>query len=223
MKKVLLTLVAATMILCSCNNTKQFKVTLNLDNADGKMVYLNKANGIIEMCVDSVVFKGNTAVLNVDFGDPQTKYIIKYDKYETCVVFPFFSENQNITITGDYDDMVHWTAVGTHSLDEFNAFRQHSIQIEDATMAIVQEMEAICAEGDTIRCQELWSQALAGMDEYNVLMIDYIKNHPDDIMAHYMLDNSKKSFEPEVLKEIVESFTIETEYSKNVKNYVQEQ
>ena len=46
MKKLLLPIVAALLILCGCNKTKQFTVTLNIDNADGQTVYLNKDFGL---------------------------------------------------------------------------------------------------------------------------------------------------------------------------------
>ena len=222
MKKLFLTLIAGLLILSSCSKKEQFRVILNLDNANGQVVYLTKDLGMVEMCVDSAIFEGNTVVFKADFDDPQTKYIVKYDKNDMCRVFSFFSENRNITITGDYNDMEHWMAVGTHSLDEFNVYRQMSWPIEDAIMDRVHEMEMVCAEGDTVRCKELWAQAIAGMEEYQALLIDYVRNHPDDIMAHCLLDESKRDMDIEVLKDIVAGFTVETVYSNNIKNYIEQ-
>jgi hypothetical protein len=42
MKKTIFTILAITLVVCGCNKTKQFKVILNLQNADNKTVYLYK-------------------------------------------------------------------------------------------------------------------------------------------------------------------------------------
>lgn len=41
-KKTIFTILAITLVVCGCNKTKQFKVSLNLRNADHKTVYLYK-------------------------------------------------------------------------------------------------------------------------------------------------------------------------------------
>lgn len=77
MKKVLFALFAAILVLCSCNHSKQFKVTLNLDNADDQTVYLCKnIEDNIDAVIDSAVISGKTAVLTVPNDDPQTLYLI---------------------------------------------------------------------------------------------------------------------------------------------------
>ena len=222
MKKLILTLIAAAMILCGCNKTKQFKVTLNFNNADGQIVYLNKDLGMVEMCVDSAVFAGNTAVLKADFDDPQTKYIIKYGKYDQCGVFSFLPENCDITVTGDFNDIFNWKAEGSPALEMLNAFSEEMRPYADAVMAIVPDMEAAYAENDTVRGNELYWKAKTCMEEYTNRCLDFIKNHPDNYVAHYLLDEDKINYDPEVLKEVVETFAVETRYSKNIKQYIEE-
>ncbi len=222
MKKLLFPIVAALLILCGCNKTNQFKVTLNLENADGQTVYLNKDLGMIETCVDSAVFAGNTAVLKADFDDPQIKYIIKYDKYDQCGVFTFLPENCDITITGDFNDIITWHAEGSQAMETLNAYKEEMRPYGDAVMAIVPDMEAAYAENDTVRGLELYWEAMARMDEYNNRCLDYIKSHPNSYVAHYLLDESKINFDPEILKEVVGTFTVESRYKKNIEIYLEE-
>ncbi|MBR6438253.1 MAG: DUF4369 domain-containing protein [Bacteroidales bacterium] len=222
MKKLILTLIAAAMILCGCNNTKRFKVNLNLDNADGQIIYLHKDLGMVEMCVDSAVFDGNTAVLKADFDDPQTKYILKYDKYDQCGVFTFLPENCDITITGDFNDIISWQAEGSPAMEILNAFHKKLKPYADAVMTIVPDMEAAYAENDTVRGHELYWKAIACMDEYNNRRLDFIRNHPDCYVAHYLLDEAKINYDSEVLKEVVGTFTVESIYKKNIENYLKE-
>lgn len=222
MKKLLLSIIAALIILSGCNKTKQFKVNLNLENSDGMVVYLNKDLGMMEMCIDSAVFAGNTAVLKADFDDPQTKYIIKYDKYDQCGVFTFLPENCDITITGDFNDIINWKAEGSPALEMLNAFSEEMQPYADAVMAIVPDMEAAYAENDTVRGNELYWKAKACMDEYTNRRLDFIRSHPDNYVAHFMLDEDKINYDPEVIKEVVGTFTVESRYKKNIEKYLEE-
>lgn len=221
MKKLILTLMAAVLILSGCNKTKQFTVTLNIDNADGQTVYLHKDYGLAAICIDSAVFDGKNVVFKTDFDDPQTLYTIKFDMYEICNSFPFFPENHDVTITGDYNEMHLWEATGTPAMEEYNAFSRKVLPMEDATMAIVKEMEAAYSENDTVRGNELYWKAIAGLDEFNALWLDYIKQHPNDIMCQYELNTKKQEFDPMVLKEVVETMTVESVYKKEIEKYLE--
>ena len=222
MKKLLLSLVAALLILGSCNKTKQFTVTLSIDNADGLTVYLNKDFGMVEMCIDSAVFDGKNAVLKADFDDPQTNYFVKFDKNEMCNVFPFFPENHDVTITGDYNESYHWEATGTPAMEAYNVFNREVLPLEDAIMALVYDMYAAYDENDTVRGKELYLKAEAGMEEYNAILFEYYKQHSNDLICQYDLNRKKKEFDPMVLKEVVETMTVESVYKKEIEKYLEE-
>lgn len=221
MKKSILAIFAAVLILSGCNKTKQFKVNLNLENADNQKVYLCKDVDGKDLCIDSTVFVGNTAVLTANFDDPQTCYIVKFNLADDCGVFPFFTENQNTTITGDSDAMQFWTVKGCPTMDEYNAYREEILPMEDEIMALVPEMETAYKENDTVKGNELFWKMMASYDEYNNYRLDYIKNHPDSYLTHFMLYNSKGDFELAKVKEVVENFTTESVYSKRLKEYIE--
>ena len=218
MKKLILSLLAALVIFSGC--TKQFKVTLNLNNADQKNVYLCKMVDGKNVTIDSDVFSGNKAELKADFDDPQTAYFIKFDETTDCGIFPFFTENQNTTITGDIDSMQLWSVKGCPIMDEWTAYRESLLPMENEMFAVYEaSMEAYMA-GDTTKASEFFGQVETMMDEYNNFRLDYIRNHPDSYLAHFMLDQEKESFEFEDLKTIANSFTTESIYSKNIKEYI---
>ena len=222
MKKLLLSIVVALLILSGCNKSKQFIVTLNIDNADGQTVYLHKDFGLAEMCIDSAIFEGKNVVFNVNFDDLQTKFIVKFDKNEMCNVFPFFPENQNVTITGDYNEIYHWEATGTSGMDAYFAFSREILPLENATMALVYDMYAAYDENDTVRGNELYRKAEANMEEYNAILLEYYKQHSNDIICQYDLSRKKKEFDPMVLKEVVETMTVESVYKKEIEKYLEE-
>lgn len=222
MKKLLLSIVAAFLILSGCNKTKQFTVILSIDNANGLTVYLHKDFGMVEMCIDSAVFDGKNAVFKADFDDPQTKFIVKFDKNEMCNVFPFFPENHDVAITGDYNEIYHWEATGTPGMEAYFAFSREVLPLEDATMALVYDMYAAYDENDTVRGKELYLKAEASMEEYNAILFEYYKQHSNDLICQYDLSRKKKEFDPMVLKEIIETMTVESVYKKEIEKYLEE-
>lgn len=222
MKKHLFTLIAAMLIITGCNKTKQFTVTLNLDNADNKTVYLSKDVDGKTVGIDTAVFAGKTAVLTAPYDDPQTSYIIQFDKNEKCGSFQFFTENQNTTITGICDEKQRWTVKGCPVMDEYNAYRETFLPMEDEMMALFNEANDLAMAGDTVKGEEIMKQIYSKMDEYNNQQLDYYRSHGDSYLTHFFVDQEKEQMEYEVLKELSNSFTTESIYSKRINDYIAE-
>jgi len=223
MKKLIAIFFAIAFFLFGCNQSKTFKVTLNLDNADGKTVYLAKPVDGKLINIDSAVISNKTAVLKADADNPQIAYIIRFDKAAECGILKFFSENKNMSITGDLNDMQHWTVKGCPLQDEYNAFHENSLTLyEEPLMALQDEIMNAFNTGDTIKTAELQSQLFKKFDEYNQNCLDYIKSHPDKIFAHYLLDEYKSNLELSDVEEACNSFTTESIYRQNVQKYIEQ-
>lgn len=222
MKKLILTIIAATLILCGCEKTKQFKVTLNLDNADQKTVYLVKEVDGKNVSIDSAVFAGNQVVMTADFDDPQMLYTIKFSPADKCGVFPFFTENQNTTITGDCEDMPNWKVDGCPTMNELMAFHESLLPMEASILALYSEMEEAYATEDTLKIPELDEKIQTSMEEYTDCQVDYIKSHSDSYLAHYLLDELKADIEFETVKEVADGFTTESTFRTNIQKYIEQ-
>lgn len=215
----------AVLFLSGCDKSNQFKVTLNLDNADQKNVYLCKDVDGKEVCIDTAVFAGKTAVLKADFDDPQTCYFIKFDPAEKCEVFPFFTENQNTLITGDKEAREKWTVKGCATMDAYNAYRDEFLPMEESMMALFNESQDAYMSGDTVKAAELYAQVETAMKDYKNYRFDYLKNHPDTYLTHFMVLQEVDGFDfgYEEVKELAEGFTTESVYSKRINDYLAEQ
>ena len=222
MKKTI-AFVAALIMLWGCNHPKQFKVTLNLDNAEGQSVYLSKnINDNTDVVIDSAVISGKTTVLTAPGDDPQTLYLIKFDKNDRCGSFTFFTENQNTTITGDRDDMPHWTVKGCPTMDVLMAFHEEAMKLyEEPILSAYMEIEAAGFAGDTVKVAEINAQVQPLVKDYYNYQVDFIKNHSDSYLGHYMLDLMKDEVDFELVKDLAEGFTNESVYSKNVQKYIE--
>ncbi len=220
MKKLLYfsAIVCTILLLFSgCNQSEKFQVTLNFENAGGQTLFLCKTVEGTDVVVDSVVVSGNQAVLNVPFDDPQTLYIIKFDKNASCEIFPFFTENQNTTISGDGNDMPYWTVTGCPAMNELSAFHEKSAKLyENQIMAIYAEM----AQSDSAKVEELNAQVQPIIKEYYDYQVDFIKNHSDSYIGHFMLDQMKRELDFELVKELAAGFSNESAFSKSVQEFI---
>ena len=154
-------LTAALLIMFGCNYPKQFELTLKLDNAEGQSVFLCKhIDDNTDAVIDSSVISGKTTVLTAPNDDPQTLYIIKFNKNDHCGIYTFFTENQNTTITGNRDDMPHWTVKGCPSMDILMAHHEESMKLyEEPIMAAYMELEEEAGlTGDTVKFAEINDQ-----------------------------------------------------------------
>ena len=220
MKKILFhsAIVCTILLLFSgCNQSKKFQVTLNFENADGRILFLSKTVEGTDVVVDSAVVSGNQAVLSVPFDDPQRLYIIKFDKNASCEIFPFFPENQNTTISGDGNDMPHWTISSCSAMNELSAFHEKSAKLyENQIMAIYAEM----AQSDSAKVEELNAQVQPIIKEYFDYQVDFIKSHSDSYIGHFMLDQMKRELDFELVKELAAGFTNESAFSKSVQEFI---
>ena len=221
--KTIFPLVAAVLVFCGCSKTNQFEVSLNLDNAEGQTVYLCKTVEGANVVVDSAVVVDKKAVLTAPFDDPQVVYSIKYDVNDQCGVFSFFTENQNTTIAGERDNMPRWTVKGCSTMDELMAHHEKCIELfENRILATYAEMEAASQAGDTVKVAEINAQLQPLVKDYHNYQADFIRNHADSYLGHYMLDLVKEDLDLEEVKELAASFTIESAFSNNVKKYIED-
>lgn len=221
--KTIIFAIFALLVAVGCNNSKTFKVTLNFDNAEGQTVYLCKSvDANTDAVIDSAVISGKTAVLTAPNDDPQVLYIIKFDKNDRCEVFPFFTENQNTTITGDREDMPHWTVKGCPSMDVLMAFHEESMKLyEEPILSTYMEIESAGLAGDTLKVDELNAQVQPLIKDYYNYQVDFIKNHSDNYLGHYMLDQTKEEIDFELVKELAAGLTNESVYRQNVQKFIE--
>lgn len=220
MKKHLLTIIAATLILCSCNKTNQFKVNLNLENADNYTVYLAKTiDGTQSVGVDTAVITGTTATLKADFDDEQAVYVIKFKELRDYLIL--FPDNQDVTVTGDVDEFYRINATGSETQNTYNDFNQSLLQFIEPFIALQEEMEIAYMTNDSVTYMDIYAQLEDIMDDYHAYQVDYIKNQPDSYMTHYLLDEMKTDLEFDEVKELAEGFTTESVFSKNVNEFIE--
>lgn len=220
MKRLLLSIVAGLLILSSCNNSKQFKVKLNLENADNQTVILVKSlDGKKPIIMDTAVFADNKAVFTVENDDPQALYILAFkEKQDQMLLFPY---NKDVTVKGDLDDFFHIEATGGDTQNAFNNYQKGLVPFLESFIPLDAAATEAYNNDDSLKYEEVNAQTLAIWDEYHNYQFDFIRNHPDNFLAHYILDDLKTDIELAQVIEFEEILTGESVYRDNIKKFIE--
>ena len=220
MKKLLLSIVAALLIFSGCNKANQFKIKLNLANSDDETVVLIKSlDGKKPIILDTVVMADNKAVFTVENDDPQAIYIVVFkEKRDQMLLFP---DNQDVTVKGDMDDFFHIEVTGGDVMNAYNDYQQHLAQYLMEFVPLEAAANEAFDNNDSLRYEEVNAQMLAIWDEYHNYQFEYIKNHPDSYVTHYILDDLKTDIELAKVIEFEENLTGESVYRDNIKKFIE--
>lgn len=146
MKKLIIALFAV-ICLASCSSNS-FKINVNLKNSDGKTVYLKHyVNEEIET-LNSLVAKNDNVVFKVQKGENLDSYLIDIDGWKRPL--PIFTENQDVTITGDCQNYNKINVKAGPKQDELNAFADDFNKIEDDTEAMYAAMRMVKENRDNV-------------------------------------------------------------------------
>lgn len=220
MKKLLLSLVAGLLILSSCNKTNQFKVKLNLENADNQTVILVKSlDGQKPIIMDTAVFADNKAVFTVENDQPQALYILVFkEKQDQLLLFP---DNKDVTVNGDLDNFFHIKATGSATQNAFYNYRKGLVPFLESFIPLEAAANEAFDNNDSLKYEEVNAQMLAIWDDYHNYQFDYIRNNPDNFLTHYILDELKTDIELAQVIELAEILTGESVYRDNVNKFIE--
>ena len=124
-KLILLSALALGLFACtSTPKTETFKVNVNLANADGKTVYLQKDG----QTLDSAVIANWDAVFETPVCKDNEMYGIMLQGWRRA--FPFFTDNVDVTLEGDAQNPNAILVKGSESQDRLNAFTQSYNELE---------------------------------------------------------------------------------------------
>ena len=125
MKKLLI----AIMVMISVTSCNSFKINVNLENSNGKTVYLQRYDGEKMSNMDSVVAKDNKAVFKVKKSENLDALCIMVNGWRRPLTF--FADNQDVTITGDYQNYNGINVLASESQEKLNTFMAEVNNIED--------------------------------------------------------------------------------------------
>ena len=206
MKTRNLLIAIAAIFLTACTSkpkTETFKINVNLANADGQTVYLQKDG----QTLDSATIVNWDAVFETPVCKDNEMYSIMLKGWRRA--FPFFTDNNEVTIEGDAQNPNLILVKGSTSQDRLMAFTE-------SYNALEAKLEAD-------------STAQADADEIlKMHCFDYVWDNPTDPVAHYVMYRYKWAFGPCELRTMIDNIhhadsTLTTKNLAMAEEYVEKQ
>ena len=205
MKTKTLFIAAAVLMMTACTSkpeTQTFKINMDMANADGKTVYLQKDGQVL----DSAVLENWKAELPAPVCADNEMYGLMLKGWRRP--FAFFTDNVDVAIEGDAQNPNNITVKGSASQDRLNAFTESYNALEE-------KLEA--------------DSTMAQADKDEILKMhcfDYVWDNPTDPVAHYVLYRFKWAFGPCELRTMIENIhhadsTLKTNNLKLSEEYVE--
>ncbi len=181
-KLILLTTLVLGIFACTSKpETETFKVCVNLANADGQTIYLQKDGQIL----DSTTIANWEAMFNTPVCKDNEMYGLMLKGWRRP--FSFFTDNVDVTLEGDAQNPNLIVVKGSVSQDHLNAFTESYNALEE-------KLEA--------------DSTMAQADKDEILKMhcfDFVWDNPTDPVAHYVMYRYKWAFGPCELRTMIDN------------------
>ena len=221
MKKNILFLLAAMLLMTACNQQKTFKVNVSLANGNEKTVYLQKYVDNVPVTIDSAVIVDEKAVLTAPTDNPQILYALKVKDKRGSM--PFFADNQDVTFVGDLNNPQAVEIMASETQAELDAYNDQLKAFDMQIRDLYDVMQQAFSDNDSIKMDSLNKVGTALMEQQDSFRDDYIKAHPESFVTHYILDGVKQDYPLDQLKDLMAGFTTESIYRDHLNDYIAKQ
>lgn len=219
MKIRLLSLVLALLALASCNKST-FNVKVELQNAEGKKIYLQKFVNRKSVVFDSVVMQNNTANFKVEHGNPSIYYSMRVEGERYPV--GFFSENNDVTIVGDIKDINNIVVTASYAQQLINEYNAENLKFYNQFKELGEKYE-MAAQGNDEAIMEAIVKEYDKVEknQRNYVNLFIAKNY-NSFVSPYILYNNRLNYELKDLEDFVNNFNVaqENEYSEILNEYI---
>ena len=181
-KNLLIGLLALGLFACTSKpKTETFTINVDLANAEGQTVYLQKDSQVL----DSTTLENWKASFVTPVCQDNEMYGLMLKGWRRP--FLFFTDNSEVTLEGDAQYPNNIIVKGSASQDRLNAFTENYNALEE-------KLEA--------------DSTMAQADKDEILKMncfDYVWDNPTDPVAHYVLYRYKWAFGPCELRTMIDN------------------
>ena len=181
MKKAFIIAATLLMMAACANKEPQFKINVNLANADGQTVYLQKAGQVL----DSAVINNWDAVFNTPVCDDNEMYALMLKGWRRP--FSFFTDYKDMTLEGDAQNPNAIVVKGSETQARLDAFTK---SYNDLEFKLLSDSATDPADAEVL---------------LKMHCFDYVWENPMDPVAHYVLYRYKWAFSPCEMRTIIDN------------------
>ena len=193
MRKLLLSIVAASMTLAACNAQSGYKVTGTVEGMpDGKAIIATVNGSTLDTLAKADVKNGSFEFTG-NVSEPTGAYIMVIGQRGAI---PFMLENANITISAGQAGL---TVTGSEGQKIYDQFMAINTTTQQEAMKLQQEYQA--ANGDQAKIQAIQEAYAKLMTDVQAKETELIKANPDSYVSAFVIASGMGQMEYEQLKE----------------------
>ena len=193
MRKLLLSIVAASMTLAACNAQSGYKVTGTVEGMpDGKAIIATVNGSSLDTLAKADVKNGSFEFTG-NVSEPTGAYIMVIGQRGAI---PFMLENANITVNAGQAGL---TVTGSEGQKIYDQFMAINTTTQQEAMKLQQEYQA--ANGDQAKIQAIQEAYAKLMTDAQAKETELIKANPDSYVSTFVIVSSMGQMEYEQLKE----------------------
>ena len=193
MRKLLLSIVAASMTLAACNAQSGYKVTGTVEGMpDGKAIIATVNGSSLDTLAKADVKNGSFEFTG-NVSEPTGAYIMVIGQRGAI---PFMLENANITVNAGQAGL---TVTGSEGQKIYDQFMAINATAQQEAMKLQQEYQA--ANGDQAKMQAVQEAYAKLMTDAQAKETELIKANPDYYVSTFVIVSSMGQMEYEQLKE----------------------
>ena len=193
MRKLLLSIVAASMTLAACNAQSGYKVTGTVEGMpDGKAIIATVNGSTLDTLAKADVKNGSFEFTG-NVSEPTGAYIMVIGQRGAI---PFMLENANITISAGHAGL---TVTGSEGQKIYDQFMAINATAQQEAMKLQQEFQA--ANGDQAKIQAIQEAYAKLMTDVQAKETELIKANPDSYVSACVIASGMGQMEYEQLKE----------------------
>ena len=193
MRKLLLSIVAASMTLAACNAQSGYKVTGTVEGMpDGKAIIATVNGSSLDTLAKADVKNGSFEFTG-NVSEPTGAYIMVIGQRGAI---PFMLENANITVNAGQAGL---TVTGSEGQKIYDQFMAINASAQQEAMKLQQEYQA--ANGDQAKIQAVQEAYAKLMTDAQAKETELIKANPDSYVSTFVIVSGMGQMEYEQLKE----------------------
>lgn len=193
MRKLLLSIVAASMTFAACNAQSGYKVTGTVEGMpDGKAIIATVNGSTLDTLAKADVKNGSFEFTG-NVSEPTGAYIMVIGQRGAI---PFMLENANITISAGQAGL---TVTGSEGQKIYDQFMAINATAQQEAMKLQQEFQA--ANGDQAKIQAIQEAYAKLMTDVQAKETELIKANPDSYVSAFVIASGMGQMEYEQLKE----------------------
>ena len=193
MRKLLLSIVAASMTLAACNAQSGYKVTGTVEGMpDGKAIIATVNGSSLDTLAKADVKNGSFEFTG-NVSEPTGAYLMVIGQRGAI---PFMLENANITVNAGQAGL---TVTGSEGQKIYDQFMAINTTTQQEAMKLQQEYQA--ANGDQAKMQAVQEAYAKLMTDAQAKETELIKANPDSYVSTFVIVSSMGQMEYEQLKE----------------------